>query len=120
MSSENNVPQGAISCEVHDELDSLRPKGGYTVLQEHTFKCNECNASLVKIMVIKETKEVNRIKVKCACGGESFIKKFNGKLMTCPCSGFTISDVQIAVGHNDKHKDQEEFQTIEVIREKNE
>lgn len=117
MSSENSIPQGAISCEVHAEMENIRPKGGYSVLQEHTFKCNNCNSPLVKIMVIKETKEVNKVKVKCPCGGESFVKKFNGKLMTCPCAGFTISDVQIAVGHNAKHIDQEEFQTIEVIRE---
>lgn len=107
MSLENSIPQGSIKCEVHEELDSLRPKGGYSVLLEHTFTCNSCNAKLAKVMVIKDTQEVNKVKVKCVCGGESFVKKFTGKTMTCPCSGFTISDVQSAEG----------FQIIEVMRE---
>lgn len=107
MSSENSVPQGAIQCEVHEELDSLRPKGGYSVLSEHTFICNSCNSKLVKVMVIKETKEVNKVKVKCVCGGYSFVKKFTGKTMTCPCPGFTISDIQGVA----------DSQVIEVMRE---
>lgn len=67
-------------------------KQGLSFLDNNKIYCDECNKVLVQVITVKDSDEVNAIRVVCPCGESSFWRKIKGKIYLQAEFGYYVNE----------------------------